>query len=308
MAVALETRDGAEVRIETGYGRITKLDDKGNRNAHVSIDAEHLDDPVQGWADTTNFDQWARIQEAHAKAFRIAYRVVVKRKAEAPQDCPLEEVPKRQRVRDLEFVQIVGGDNQPLDPDAASGAAQDAQGSQPPPEGDSAPQAATRPASRSADGRRGPRIEEAKPWEPYNSDGSLNLGSYAVTAALGFVEWAHELCTARATYLAKAEGIGFAPPPASKVRELARLLLHAADRAQATVRSDGRSDRMDNSHTRCRGAVRTCLDALPVPWDVLEADDYAVEQIRPWVDALGKRAAGLVKVAVDLVDVEAELR
>jgi hypothetical protein len=66
-----------------------------------------------------------------------------------------------------------------------------------------APAPAPRPTS---DGKRGPRIAEAKPWEPFNSDGSRNLGSYEVQAAEGTTLLAHDLLLERARTLAKSEG------------------------------------------------------------------------------------------------------
>jgi hypothetical protein len=51
----LEQRDGVEVSVEAGYGWVTGLEPKG-RNAHVKIRAEHLQQPVQAWVDTHDFE------------------------------------------------------------------------------------------------------------------------------------------------------------------------------------------------------------------------------------------------------------
>ena len=121
------------------------------------------------------------------------------------------------------------------------------------------------------------RIAEGKPWEPFNSDGSLNLGSYEVLAAAGMTELAHELM------LARAVEVGHQVFSLDTMRRLARTLLGVADAVQAAVRSDGRSDRMDASHTRARGVVRTALEAYPVPWDGTAGEKAAwVAQLTAW--------------------------
>lgn len=152
---------------------------------------------------------------------------------------------------------------------------------------------------------RGPRIEEGRPWHAYNSDGSVNLGSYAFTASIGFTEWAHRLLTHRRLDVAKTTGAPFAPPPGSEVRALARRLLRAADLAQAALRSDRHVDRMDASHTRARGAVREAIDAVPIPWDHWPPPgevNAQTPELDGWVDELAKRSAGLLTVALQLLD------
>ena len=126
----------------------------------------------------------------------------------------------------------------------------------------------------------GARVEEAKPWEQTNTDGSPNFGSYRYQAALGMVELAHELaCNA---------GI---EPNRDLVKALAATLITAADAAQAAIRYDGNSDRMDGSHTRARGAVRTAVDAYPPPWGHDETT------WSDWNARITQRAVGLLRIA-----------
>lgn len=74
------------------------------------------------------------------------------------------------------------------------------------------------------------------------------------------------------------------------------MLLDAADRTQAAIRPDGRTDRMDASHTRARGAVRSVIDAQGVPWDVI-----AQPEGRPaWVASLATQATQLLTLAKEL--------
>lgn len=135
---------------------------------------------------------------------------------------------------------------------------------------------------------RRPRVAEGKPWEPTNSDGSTNFGSYAFLAAEGMVQQAHELL------LAHRPG---EVPTMVNVGRLARQLLRAADRAQASIRADGHVDRMDGSHTRCRGAVRAALEVYPVPFD-------SPETAGAWVDNLTDYAVMLLEVGATLLDPE----
>lgn len=136
----------------------------------------------------------------------------------------------------------------------------------------------------------GPRIMEGKPWESINSDGSLNLGSYAVTAAVGMVELANELL------LAREVDPGDEVPTEAELRKLSRTLLLAADHVQANVRGDGHVARMDNSHTRARGAVRSALLAHPVPWGA-DATEKKV-----WFNDLTEWATTILRTAVALIE------
>lgn len=157
------------------------------------------------------------------------------------------------------------------------------------------------PGPSVTDGKRGPRIAEARNFERYNQDGSRNLGSWEVLATEGMVLLAHDLLLEQARVQTKLEGIPFVSPTPGKVTGLARRLLKAADVAQAGLRPDGWVDRMAMSHTRCRGAVRVALEAHPVPWGA-DAD-----QLEAWVAALADYATQLVKVTLALVEPEAGL-
>lgn len=154
-----------------------------------------------------------------------------------------------------------------------------------------------RPAIAPA-GRRGPRVEELKPWVAYYPDGTVNLGSYAYTAAVATVELATRTILERNRQLAAAAGTDVEQPSRAVVTFLARTLLHAADRVQAAIRPDGQVDRMDNSHTRARGAIRDALDLYPVPFGVTD------EQRAGWLEAVVEHATMLLEVALAVVEVD----
>lgn len=365
MGVALITTDTGELRRETGYGRVTKVEHDGRRNAHVRIDAEHLRQPVQGWADTEDLNLWPIVGRAHQEDLRVAYVVDVHRRRNVDPAIPFAELDRNDKVRDLVYLAVVDRNGSIL---SASGevptmptqqAATPAQAAQDGPRSSGgtgnasqASTAAQRPqdgpehacqecdafpfatagelaehmrehvadveAGRTTEeddepapreprpapamrGRRGPKIAEAKPWEPHNSDGSLNLGSYAVTASLGFAELAYELVIERIRTDAAVRGMAMEAPSFPQVRSLTRVLLRAADRVQANVRSDGRVDRMDASHTRARGAVRSVLDLYPVPWGATDEERTA------WEEVLVEQGTELLRIGIALVDPEPEV-
>lgn len=103
MAVALEVIDGAEVRVETGVGKITEVKPKGDRNAQVFITAPHLREVVTGWVDRQSA-QWGRVEYAAAHGIDVFYRVEVKRKRDVAKDRPLAELGNREKVRDLVLI------------------------------------------------------------------------------------------------------------------------------------------------------------------------------------------------------------
>jgi len=124
------------------------------------------------------------------------------------------------------------------------------------------------------------KIAEGKPWEPINSDGSPNLGSYEFTAIDGSVALAY-------TVLGRGA-------PAERIERIAGLVLRIADRLQAHLRSDGRVDRMAGSHTRARGLVRAVIEAAPPP---VRGDD---EADRAWAMVVYKEARLLARIGLAL--------
>lgn len=160
----------------------------------------------------------------------------------------------------------------------------------------SEPSSTPRPPRPIAPARRGPREEEGKPWQRYNTDGSVNLGSYAYTAAVGTVELATRLLLDRARTAALEAGTPIEAPSRKVVTYLARTLLTAADTVQAAIRNDGQVDRQDNSHTRARGAIRDALDLYPVPFGATDEDRA------DWLEALTGHATMLLEVALTVVE------
>lgn len=275
--------EGTEFVLETGYGHVTKIEapKPGGRNAKVEIQADGLRLPVKGSADSTNPDIWEPLNAAAVNGQRIAFRIEVHRDAKVDKTLPFDQVGQFDRFRRL--VEIKPAAGVMAQPEQTNGSTPEppVQSYDP---GPSDPGAPFEPSS-------GPRIAEGKPWERTNSDGSLNLGSYAFLASVGTVEWAYSLLCAR-----RAQKGLDGPPDASQVKGLASMLLDAADRTQAAVRTDGRVDRIDASHTRARGALRAIIDAHGIQWD-----EIAQPANRPaWVASLVDQASALLSLSVEL--------
>lgn len=294
MGVEIKVIDGAEVRVETGKGLITTadLDEGQSRNRKIEIKATHtnLTKPVGAWLDSTNNALFLAVQEAVAQGVEVEYVIHVVRKRDVDKALTFAELRSDQKARDLHSIRpanaprvaVTSPSSEPSVPAARSTS-----------EAPSIPAQGPSPAKAV---RRGVRIEEAKPWERHNTDGSVNLGSYEATAVIGMASLAYRLLLEKNRVEATAKGGDVAAPNAAQVKNLGTILLQAADAAQAAVRSDGCSDRMDSSHTRARGAVREALDAYPVPWGAGEAERLA------WRDTLAFTAALLLKVGVELLD------
>lgn len=279
---------GTEYVLETGYGHVTKVEPpkEGGRNAHVEFAADGLRKPVKGWADSTNPAIWEPVNEAMNTGQRVTFRIEVHRDAKVDKNIPFDKVGQFDRFRRLVEVKPAGGATAQVasnNPGEAPVPAQDDPGP-------SDPDDYGHPFSQ-PDASARPRVQEGKPWERTNSDGSLNLGSYAYLASVGTVEWAYELLTAR-----RAEKGLEGPASVALVKGLAAMLLDASDRAQAGIRSDGRVDRMDSSHTRARGAVRALISAQGVPWaEIAQPANRA-----GWVASLADQATELLTLALEL--------
>lgn len=278
MAVWLEdTAELGQVRVETGTGLVAEVaPTPGGRNAKITIRATHanLQDPVVGWADMSDSAVWPTCQQAADGHFEIEYRIEVKRKPSADKATPIADLAKRDKIRELAAIARKGELSHTDTTPPASAA----------PDEPTAP-----PAEEPPPPRRGPRVEEGRPWELYNTDRSLNLGSYSYRGTVEMVELAHELTVAHDAELVEAGEFNL-----RKVEGLAKTLLEVADHVQAETRADGHVDRMDASHRRARYAVRSALVLHPVPWGA-DADTR-----KAWADRLANHATGILHISLNL--------
>lgn len=123
-------------------------------------------------------------------------------------------------------------------------------------------------------------MKEEKPWEPY-AGGELNPASYSAIGAFGIVELAMEA-------LHKAGQ----PITKTTVQGLARTFHHIIAKVQKEW--TGSVSLQDGANTRLRGALRTVLGTLPIPFG---KDGAAWDE---WVDAATRRTRSIAKTATDL--------
>ncbi|WP_137726343.1 hypothetical protein [Prescottella subtropica] len=146
------------------------------------------------------------------------------------------------------------------------------------------PPAATRPQLRNA------RSREAKPWEPFNSDGRVNAGSYLTsgwrnTWAGAMILLENALYTEQdlAEQEQRAPRLLDVPALTTAATSLTNLLLEMADQVQAAV--VGAANRMDRSHGEAGRWVHQIASRL-VPFGLqMLSDDTARDTWRKTVVA-----------------------
>ncbi len=257
-----------DARLELGTGTLAKVDRAdGKRNALVEVRVHGLQHPLKGWADTQ--DPSLRLDTPIGSA--VDYRIVVRRRSTSDRAVPLGDLPNDRKLRELVgLIPAVGGAAPPppvTDPDAG-------------------PQRAERPHSPDAHVNPSRLVaSDARPWEPLNTDGRINLSSYEVLAAAGAIDHA-------ATLLREHTG---AAPAAEHVVTIAGSLLAMADSIQ-TAATGGRVDRMSSSHTRARGFLRTAIEIHPPAFAASREERLA------WREQVTAYAVALFRGACDLVD------
>jgi hypothetical protein len=144
--------------------------------------------------------------------------------------------------------------------------------------------------------------KEDQPYKATLTDGTTNVGSFEMQAAIGTITLAHDLLADRGTVSAPA------------VLALASLLMAAADDVQQQLRVTATTahhrsfgadvadqaaaldfvDRLATSHTRARSAVASAVRAVPLP------DTPDAASLDRWATAMTRRAVGLAMMAYTL--------
>jgi hypothetical protein len=125
---------------------------------------------------------------------------------------------------------------------------------------------------------------EIKPWEGAEVDGHISLASAAATAVFGLTSLAAELL--------HTGGQKVGP---STVKAVAGLLARVVLNAQATV-TNGSRDWQEGSNVRLRGALRTSLDLIPLPFGQ-DADAW-----KKWEARTNGFIIAVAATAIDLFD------
>lgn len=124
---------------------------------------------------------------------------------------------------------------------------------------------------------------ETKPWEGVTVDGHLSMASYAATAVFGVTELAVE----------SLHGAGQQISPKA-VKALTHVLASVVLDAQEAITHS--RDWQDGANTRMRGALRTVLETVPLPFG---RDEDAWSD---WQTRATRRCVSIAQVALDLFD------
>lgn len=117
MAVDMARDDrGAEIRVETGTGRIEKLD-RRERNIGVTIRSDNsaLRKPVTGWLDSMSLGEGAHPQLV--EGLHVRYRINVRRKDHVDPAIPLSELEGSDKVRDLVVISPIDAPHDSASPE-----------------------------------------------------------------------------------------------------------------------------------------------------------------------------------------------
>ena len=132
-------------------------------------------------------------------------------------------------------------------------------------------------------------IVEDKPWEPLTVNGELNPNSYGAMAVFGLTSLAVEQLHAAGIPLSK-----------TYVTALAQTLHHVVSAGQEAW--TGAKSLQDGANTRIRGALRTVIETLPLPFGQDE-DAWTA-----WTEQAVRRVRSITFVALDLWTPEAGVR
>lgn len=131
-----------------------------------------------------------------------------------------------------------------------------------------------------------PKITEDKSWIKTTVEGEMNPNSFASMAVFGLASLAVEELDRAGIQLNR-----------TNVSALAHTFKHVTTTAQSNW--TGSTDLMDGANTRMRGALRTVLQTLPLPFG------QDAEAWDAWVRQTVKRVGSIATVALELWDTDA---
>jgi RecB family exonuclease len=143
------------------------------------------------------------------------------------------------------------------------------------------------PASRGTSSTKTNETKEApmyepKPWEESNDDGSLNFASYAATGAFGIVEIAVDVLHSNEQEVSS-----------KTVKALSETIQHIIENVYVGL-GEGNVSFQAGRHTRLRGAVRTALETITIPFGENE------DEWDKWVKRATVRTNAIAKTAISL--------
>ena len=282
----------AEVWVEKGVGKIVNITVPKGVNARLEIKTEGFDHPQFGWTRTDD-PLYPKIVEAYESKADIQYRIESQRKRDIDRSLPIGPLREDMALAKKNTNKIFAALNGEKTIEAVTSLSED-----PAPNGRipaaeapaAAPAAAPAPEAQapaqnngSSAPRRNLQVEEEPPWAEYNSDGSVNFGSYSMQAAVGA-----ELFV-RKQLMANGE-----QPSADRVLNVAISLLEISDKLQAYFTGKVKA-RKKGSHTRVRSIVYdTVENFFPIPVPDANHDE--------WVKSVGRLSMERLKTVVAIFE------
>lgn len=271
----------AEVYVQRGTGEVKDIAPHENgKVAQIQIRTEGLRFAQKAWINTDT-PQYKAIQEAYENRTPIEYRIESQRKLKndstkqaIPRDTPIAQLRENTEIARENTKTLLVGVNGELTDEAVTHPKEDPSqaGRRPAQDPDIAKAAAAPANTAAAPNYTQPRsgATEEPPYKEYNTDGTLNLGSYAVQAAVGAELFVRKAFVAKGVEVDEEEIVRYAS-----------ISLAIADKIQAYVTKKPRADRMATSHARIRSLVYDVIDNfLPIP------DSHAGDE--EWVSKVGK--------------------
>jgi Lon protease-like protein len=123
---------------------------------------------------------------------------------------------------------------------------------------------------------------EPKPWEESNDDGSLNFASYAAAGAFGIVEIAVDVLHSNEQEVSS-----------KTVKAFSETIQHIIENVYVGL-GEGNVSFQAGRHTRLRGAVRTALETITIPFGENE------DEWDKWVKRATVRTNAIAKTAISL--------
>lgn len=259
-------------------GEVSRVEFKTEKLKYAQAANVRKDDPV-----------YPVLVDALENGTPVSYRIESQRKSNVDRALPIAELRADSKVAIENTKSILAAVNGILTSEAVTNPKEDPQPSGRHKATDEvvASVQAQRNQSQPNQSRSGSSANEEKPWEQYNSDGRINLGSYAITGLVSAESTARE-------HLVETEVVNIddflTDAAEGKVEYLTRALLRIADAVQvAPDHADGgsaRPNRAATSHGRARGIVYDSLKYLPF------SKDFDKEAVKDWeakVEALATR-------------------
>lgn len=281
----------AEVKVVMGYGNIFEVEasDRG-KASNVTFKVDNTKYKSNGWAPTDGV-VIKKVKEAQELGVPIHFRIETHRKKDADRTTPISDLSSLGNAKDnifksLAAVRIEGEEDWTISPhaltrfdeDPSTGGNISANSQTPEQLGIGQRKAA--PASSNAPAHRG---IEAPPYATYNNDGSLNIGSMAVSVPLNMYSFVveYERSHDEVTALTDKQRI-----------VLSRVLLGAANELQMSI-YDGKLDKPDmsaGSHTRARALV---FEVIRTFYPITDEIVSNKESLKTWRNSVIEKALGM---------------